>query len=209
MTVMNFDEITGKGNNYITKNIFCIKRPSNCSITGKSNSGKTNILMNLIAQNCIYDKIHIFTNNLNDDKYIWLKNKFKNDVHIYINEVNFDKIDKNEINLVVFDDLVFSDKKISLFFIQSRKINVSTVFIAHSFFKVDKLLRADLDYIIFTKLDEREITSLYNSISLDLNLKQFQEINNNLKRYDFLIIDKFNEVDFMKIRLNFNNILIK
>ena len=77
------------------------------------------------------------------------------------------------------------------------------------FFKVDKLLRDNLDYIIFKKLDRREITSLYNSISLDLTLKQFQEINNNLKRYDFIIIDKFNDVDFMKTRKNFNNILIK
>ena len=87
--------------------IYCIKHPTICLITGKSNSGKTNILMNLIAQNCIYDKIHIFTNNSNDDKYIWLKNRFKNDVYIYINEVNFDKIDKNKINLIVFYDLVF------------------------------------------------------------------------------------------------------
>ena len=121
MTVINFDEIIGKGNNNITDNIFCIKHPTNCLITGKSNSGKTNILMNLIAQNCIYDKIHIFTNNSNFDKYIWLKNKFKNDVYIYIKEVNFDKIDKNKINLLVFDDLVFSEKKISTFFTQSRK----------------------------------------------------------------------------------------
>ena len=50
--------------------MFCIKHPTNCLTTGQSNSGKTNILMNLIAQNCIYDKIHIFTNNSNDDKYI-------------------------------------------------------------------------------------------------------------------------------------------
>ena len=59
------------------------------------------------------------------------------------------------------------------------------------FFIVDKLLRDNLDYIIFTKLDKREITSIYTSISLDLTLKQFQEINNNLKKYDFIIIDKF------------------
>ena len=71
--------------------------------------------MNLIAQNCIYEKVHIFKNNSNDDKYIWLKEKSKNDVYIYINEVNFDKIDKNKINLVIFDDLVFSNKKISTF----------------------------------------------------------------------------------------------
>ena len=209
MTVINFDVIIGKGNNYITNNIFCVKHPTNSLITGKSNSGKTNILMNLIAQNYIYDKIHIFTNNSNDDKYIWLNNKFKNDVYIYINEVNFDKIDKNKINLVVIDDLVFSDKKILTFFTQSRKLNVSCVLISHSFFIVDKLLRDNLDYIIFTKLDKREITSIYNSISLDLTLKQFQEINNNLKKYDFIIIDKFSDFDFMKIRKNFNNILIK
>ena len=56
--------------------------------------------MNLIAQNTIYEKIHVFTNNL-DDKYNWLKQKFKNDVHIYINEINFSNIDKKYINFVV------------------------------------------------------------------------------------------------------------
>ena len=100
----------------------------------------------------------------------------------------------------------FQIKNIKIF-TQSRKLNVSCVFIAHSFFIVDKLLRDNLDYIIFTKLNKREITSIYNSISLDLTLKQFQEINNNLKKYDFIIIDKFNDVDLMKIRKNLNEIL--
>ena len=54
MTVINFDEIIGKGNSYITDNIFCTKHPTNCLITGKTNNGETNILINLIAQNCIY-----------------------------------------------------------------------------------------------------------------------------------------------------------
>ena len=60
--------------------------------------------MNLIAQNFIYEKIYIYSNNL-DDKY-----KFQDDVFIYINEINFDKIDKEYINLIIFDDLVFSNK---------------------------------------------------------------------------------------------------
>ena len=66
--------------------------------------------MSLIAQNSIYQKIYIYTNNL-DEKYKWLKNKFKNDVFIYINVINFDEIDKEYINLIIFDDLVFSNKK--------------------------------------------------------------------------------------------------
>ena len=110
MTIINFDDIIGKKFKTITNNIFCLNHPANCLVIGKTNSGKTNVVMNLIAKNCIYEKIHIFTNNL-DDKYNWLKNKFKDDVFIYINEINFDKIDKRYVNLIIFDDLVFSNKK--------------------------------------------------------------------------------------------------
>ena len=110
MTIINFDKIIGKEYKTITNNKYCLNHLSNSLIVGKTNSGETNILFNLIAQNSIYEKIYIYTNNL-DDKYSWLKNKFKNDVHIFINEINFDKISEDKINLVVFDDLVFSNKK--------------------------------------------------------------------------------------------------
>ena len=112
MTIINFNNIIGKKSNAITNNVFCLSHAKNALIIGKTNSGKTSILMNLIAQNSIYEKIYIYTNNL-DDRYKWLKNKFKDDVFIYINEINFDKIDKEYVNLITFDDLVFSNKKIS------------------------------------------------------------------------------------------------
>ena len=89
--------------------------------------------MNLIAKNSIYEKIYIYTNNI-DDKCNWLQNKFKNDF-IYINEINFDNIDKNYVNLIIFDDLVFSNKKISEFYHKSRKLNCTCIFIGHRYFK--------------------------------------------------------------------------
>ena len=49
---------------------------------------------------------------------------------------------------------------------------------------------------------------IYNDISLDIDLKTFQKINNDLKQYDFISIDKYNENDFMKIRKNLNLVLI-
>ena len=174
---------------------------------GKTNSGKKNILFNLIAQNSIDEKIYIYTNNI-DDKYSWLKNKFKNDVHIFINKINFDKISKDKINLVIFDDLVFSNKKISEFFTKSRKSNVSCVFLSHRYFCIDRLLRINLDYIIFTKIDKKEIRLIYNDISLHIDLKEFEKINNDLEKYDFIIIDKYNEHNFMKTRKNINEIYI-
>ena len=115
--IINFNDIIGKKFITITNNIFCLSHPKNALIIGKTSSGKTNILFNLIAQNSIYEKIYIYTNNL-DDNYKWLKNKFKNDVFIYINEINFDKIDKECINLIIFDDLVFSNKKYLNFIVE-------------------------------------------------------------------------------------------
>ena len=197
MTIINFDKMIGKEYKTITNNKYSLNHPRNTLIVGKTNSGKTNILFNLIAQNSIYEKIYIYTNNI-DDKYSWLKNKFKNDVHIFINEINF----------VIFDDLVFSNKKISEFFTKSRKLNVSYVFIRHIYFCIDKLLRNNLDYIIFTKLDKKEIRLLYNDIGLHIDLKEFEKINNDLEKYDFIIIDKFNEYDFMRIRKNIDEIYI-
>ena len=96
MTIINFDEIIGKKFNTITNNFFCLSHPKNALIIGRTNSGRSNILMNLIAQNSIYEK-NIYTNNL-DDKYKWLKSKFNNDVFIFINEINFDIINNKYVN---------------------------------------------------------------------------------------------------------------
>ena len=49
---------------------------------------------------------------------------------------------------------------------------------------------------------------LYQDFNLNITLKEFQNINNNLKKYEFIMIDKYNECDFMRIRKNFDQIYI-
>ena len=49
---------------------------------------------------------------------------------------------------------------------------------------------------------------LYQDINLNISLKDFQSINNDLKRYEFIMIDKYNENEFMRIRKNFDQIYI-
>ena len=41
---------------------------------------------------------------------------------------------------------------------------------------------------------------LYNELNLDISLKKFQDINTNFKKYEFILIDKYNEHKFMRIR---------
>ena len=57
-------------------------------------------------------------------------------------------------------------------------------------------------------MDKRELNMLYQDINLDISLKKFQDINTNLKRYEFILIDKYNGYSFMKIRINLDQIYI-
>ena len=72
----------------------------------------------------------------------------------------------------------------------------------------DRTLKNNIDYLIFTQLDKRELNMLYQDINLDISLKKFQDINTNLKRYEFILIDKYNEHKFMRIRKNLDQIYI-
>ena len=49
---------------------------------------------------------------------------------------------------------------------------------------------------------------LYQDINLDISLKEFQDINTNFKKYEFILIDKYNKYKFMKIRKKLSQICI-
>ena len=88
-------------------------------------------------------------------------------------------------------------KKYQHFFTQCRKLNTSCCFISHRYFSLDRLLRNNLHYIIFFKLDKKEVNLLYQDVSLDINLNDFQKINNDLKIFKNIIIDKKQNMIFL------------
>ena len=49
---------------------------------------------------------------------------------------------------------------------------------------------------------------LYQDININIALKEFQNINNDFKKYEFIMIDKYNDHEFPRIRKNFDQIYI-
>ena len=134
-------------------------------IIGGSESGKINVLLNLINHEPDIDKIYLYAKDGYNAKYKLLINKrestglkYLNDLKAFIEyTINVDGIYKNieEYNpnknkkiLTVFDDMIadiLSNKKlnpvVTELFIRGRKLNISLVFITQSYFAVPKNIR--------------------------------------------------------------------
>ena len=93
-------------------------------------------------------------------KYNFLIKKFPQDIKIFYqnDEYDLDKLIKGDLqSCCIFDDQLTDNKKICDWFIRSRKKNCSNFFLSHSYFKMSKTLRLNVNYIIlfndnFTKV---------------------------------------------------------
>ena len=151
-------------------------QPYRILIIGGSGSGKTNLLLNLIEDQPDIDKIYLYDKDPYEAKYQYLINKREGvgidhfndpkvfiensndmrDVYKNINEYNLDKDNKN---LIVFDDMIadmINNKKLNSIvtelFIRGRKLNISLVFITQSYFKVPKDVRLNTTHFFITKI---------------------------------------------------------
>ena len=147
-------------------------------IIGGSGSRKTNTLINLINEQGDIDKIYLYTKDLSEPKYeILIKNRENvgiknfNDPNAFIECSNtMDDVYEN-INvynpsrerkiLIVFDDMIadiMSNKKfqaiIKELFIRCRKLNISVVFITHSYFFVPKDVRLNSMHYFIMKINK-------------------------------------------------------
>ena len=150
-------------------------------IIGPSGSAKTNTLLNLIQQHNsnVIDKIYLYGKDLEEPKYQFLIKKRKNagiknlsDPNAFteysntMDDVcnnNDDYNSKRKRNVtIVFDDMIadiMTNKKFQVMvrelFIRCRKLNVSFVFITHSYFSVPKEVKLNSTHYLIMKIHNR------------------------------------------------------
>ena len=152
--------------------------------------------MNLINNQPDINKIHLYAKDPYEAKYQYLINKrekvgldyfkdpkafmeYSNDMEdVYKNVENYNPGKKRKI-LIVFDDMIadmINNKElnpvVTELSIRGRKLNISIVFITHSYFKVPKEVRLNSAHFFITKIsNKRELQQIALNHSSDIDFK--------------------------------------
>ena len=172
--------------------------------------------MNLIENQPDIDKIYLYAKDPYEAKYQYLINKregvsinhfndpkafieYSNDMRDVYKNIDEYNPDKENTILIVFDDMiadVINNKKLNSIvtelFIRCRKLNISLVFIAQSYFKIPKDVRLNTSHFFIAKIpNKRELQQIAINHSSDINAKDFTNIYREctVEPYSFLLND--------------------
>ena len=134
-------------------------------ICGKSGCGKTNTVLHMLMKPLIYyDKIYLYSKNLEQGKYTHLPKileRIAEVTKILIDEIfhssNEEIIPISEMEdrnqkVVIFDDYVCEKNQNDIinYFIQGRHMNCCVIYLSQSYYKTPKDIRVNCThYIIF------------------------------------------------------------
>ena len=209
MKFINFDDIVNNNNeNYINKSVFTPQHVSNTIIIGATGCSKTNLLFNILTLNPVFQKIYIFTKEA-EAKYNFLLKTFPHDVKIFYqnDEYDLDSLIKGNLqSCCIFDDQLSDDKKLWIGLYVVVK-NCSNFFLAHSYFKMSKTLRLNVNYIILFKIPKNQLSQIYIDQPINIDKELFYKIVSELNKYENIIIDLKTPIEKFQIRKNLNEIL--
>ena len=114
-----------------------------------------------------------------------------------------DTLDKDKMNLVVFDDLVLANKDeqkiIDSLYVKGRHKNCSVVQLVQSFYRASRISRLQCNlFIIFHSTSKSELVKLHKEMGLNIDKKTFVDtiMEKTLPQYSFVVIDLDHEVPF-------------
>jgi hypothetical protein len=153
-------------------------------VLGPSYSGKTNLVMFILKHSPnVFAHLHVIARNPNQPIYDYLKEKLEGFITFYDEPPNVDSVrqtpmNSKKIELVLIDDYgadkLLQKNIFSGFFIRGRHHLLSTIFIAHSYFATDKLLRLNSEYVAILKANSKRDLSM---VVKDFNIPNLNDRN--------------------------------
>lgn len=160
-----------------------------CIICGPSNSGKTNILLNLLThpRGLRFANCYVYSKSLKQPKYQFLEKVLKNvkGMGCYFFDNNSNVIPPSEVkpdSIMIFDD-VLTEKQdiIGDYFAMGRHNSVDTFYLCQSYAKIPKhLIRDNTNFLILFKQDETNTKHVFDDhVAPDMSYEQFRELCKN------------------------------
>ena len=148
-------------------------------ICGPCNSGKTNILLNMIYFLLKLDKIYLFSKNLHQNKYQTLWQDFAEQINPKVGYevieahgdeiIPLEELPVDNQKIVVFDDLVCESNQNSIinYFINGRHRSCCVIYLTQTFYKVPKNIRDNCSHFCIFRFLPRENKRIADEIGVD------------------------------------------
>jgi len=205
--------------------------PFRLLMVGGSGSGKTNVLVNMLMNYLVYDRVYIYTKHMHQEKYQLLKNFYSSieenpevkkiiDPPLFVMKENIkdmvplESMDPKIRNVIVFDDFVVDRKQDKMIdaFIRGRHSNASVIYLSQSYFSTPKDIRLNCSHFLFFNVASRnELSAISRDHVQEMTKENFIEIFEEAVRepYSFFFIDKFNKEKSLRFRKNFDEALVE
>lgn len=164
-----------------------------CIINGKSGSGKTNLLLNIlnkIFKN--YDSVIVTICSRTIDQFLYqefikeTEENFKNVIIeetkdlLYFNETYFEILEKyNKKKIIILDDITPNYEILNHLFSSTRPRNISVFYLSQRYTQLDIRCRQQINYLITFKQSEKDLKFIYKE-NLS-NILEFNELSNLFK----------------------------
>ncbi len=212
---------------YPNESILNISLPARILICAPSDTGKTNLLRNLLDLIGAFDKIILWAKDLDEPLYKDLiekcrkvEKKFKKQILLAITESkdlpNIDTdIDRTENTVLICDDLITEDKKslakLDPYFVRGRKMGVSMLFLTQGYFNVPPMIRKNSNYVILKKIKNiKDLNRIIREYALDVSKDELMEMYKYAMRGDphtsFFMLDAKTKDPNLMYRANFEPI---
>lgn len=155
-----------------------IKKLFRMIVLGPSFSGKNNLVFHILKHSPnAFVHLHIIARNPDQELYDYLKDKLKGFITIWPQDEppHVDQIRKSKttdgVELVVIDDYS-NDKNLqknvfSHYFTRGRHLKLSTIFLSHSYFATDKMIRLNSEYVSILKANsKRDLQMIFKDFNI-------------------------------------------
>jgi hypothetical protein len=217
LNVINFDNIINKCGKKKKRHSELLPNNIRALVVGPSNSGKTNVIFNLLfsPNGLRFCNVFVFSKSLYQEKY-----KFLQETLSSIPSITFKAFSENEQvpppeqippnSVVIFDDVICENQNnIRQYFTMGRHNQLDIFYLSQTYSKIPKqLIRDNSNLILSFRMDHLNLKHLYRDhVSPDMSFERFESICRfvwSSSPNGFLTIDKENKKNRGRYRNQFD-----